>query len=72
MELAGIKHGRLGMIVIAGYVMQEYVTGLGVVDETPTFFHPLFHLTTTNNFTLTINSNYYTVVLLYSSNKFLL
>ncbi len=29
-------------------------------------------LTTTNNFTLTINSNYYTVVMLYSSNKFLL
>jgi hypothetical protein len=29
-------------------------------------------LTTTNNFTLTINSNYYTVVLLYSSNKILL
>jgi hypothetical protein len=29
-------------------------------------------LTTTNNFTLTINSNYYTVVLLYSSNKFFL
>lgn len=43
MELAEIKHGRLGMIAIAGYAMQEYVTGLGVVDETPAFFRPLFH-----------------------------
>ncbi len=39
------------------------------VDSTA---EPVPNLTTTNNFTLTINSNYYTVVLLYSSNKFLL
>jgi hypothetical protein len=43
MELADIKHGRLGMIAIAGYAMQEYVTGLGIVNEMPAFFHPLFH-----------------------------
>lgn len=43
MELAEIKHGRLGMIAITGYAIQEYVTGLGVVDETPAFFNPLFH-----------------------------
>ena len=43
MELAEIKHGRLGMIAITGYAIQEYVTGLGVVDETPAFFSPLFH-----------------------------
>jgi hypothetical protein len=31
------------MIAITGYAIQEFVTGLGVVDETPAFFNPLFH-----------------------------
>ncbi len=44
MELAEIKHGRLGMIAITGYALQEYATGSGVIDETPAFFRPFFHL----------------------------
>jgi hypothetical protein len=43
MELAEIKHGRLGMIITA-FAFQEYVSGLGVIDETPVFFRPLFQL----------------------------
>lgn len=41
MKLAEIKHGRLAMISILGYAVQEFVTRLGVVDETPFFFRPL-------------------------------
>lgn len=40
MQLAEIKHGRLSMIAVTGYAIQEYVSGLGVVDETPVFFKP--------------------------------
>jgi hypothetical protein len=38
MQLAEIKHGRLSMIAVTGFAIQEYVSGLGVVDETPGFF----------------------------------
>lgn len=41
MELAEIKHGRLAMIAVAAFALQEYVTKLGVIDETPFFFFPL-------------------------------
>lgn len=41
MQLAEIKHGRLAMVAILGYVVQEYVTKIGVVDETPVFFEPI-------------------------------
>ena len=41
MELAEIKHGRLSMIAVAAYGIQEYVTHLGVIDETPFFFFPI-------------------------------
>merc|ERR1712127_693727 len=44
MELAEIKHGRLAMIAVTGFAFQEYVSGTGVVDETPAFFHPLSFL----------------------------
>ncbi|KAL9186490.1 hypothetical protein ACHAXT_005728 [Thalassiosira profunda] len=40
MQLAEIKHGRLGMLAVAGFAAQECVGGMGVVDETPAFFHP--------------------------------
>jgi len=42
MQLAEIKHGRLSMLAVTGFAMQEYVSKVGVVDETPIFFHP-FH-----------------------------
>jgi Chlorophyll A-B binding protein len=44
MELAEIKHGRISMIAITGFAVQEYVTEIGVVDETPFFFLPLGNL----------------------------
>ena len=41
MQLAEIKHGRLSMIAVTAFAFQEYVSKVGVVDETPMFFHPL-------------------------------
>merc|ERR1719433_2111431 len=41
MQLAEIKNGRLAMIAITAFAVQEAVTKLGVVDETPLFFFPL-------------------------------
>jgi hypothetical protein len=41
MELAEIKHGRMAMIAFSAFALQEYVSGLGVVDETPFFFYPI-------------------------------
>ncbi len=41
MQLCEIKHGRLSMIAVTGFAFQEYVSKVGVVDETPVFFHPL-------------------------------
>lgn len=40
MQLAEIKNGRLAMIAILGFAVQEFVTKQGVVDETPFFFKP--------------------------------
>lgn len=42
MQLAEIKHGRLAMIAVTGFAAQEFVSKVGVVDETPLFFQP-FH-----------------------------
>jgi len=41
MQLAEIKHGRLAMIAITAFSVQEFVSGTGVIDETPIFFQPL-------------------------------
>eukprot|EP00594_Rhizosolenia_setigera_P001118 CAMPEP_0178946638 /NCGR_PEP_ID=MMETSP0789-20121207/4398_1 /TAXON_ID=3005 /ORGANISM="Rhizosolenia setigera, Strain CCMP 1694" /LENGTH=304 /DNA_ID=CAMNT_0020626655 /DNA_START=662 /DNA_END=1576 /DNA_ORIENTATION=+ len=41
MQLAEIKHGRLAMIATLGFATQEYVSKIGVVDETPFFFYPV-------------------------------
>lgn len=40
MQLAELKNGRLAMIAITGFALQEFVTKFGVVDETPVFFKP--------------------------------
>jgi hypothetical protein len=43
MELCEIKHGRLAMLAITGYAVQEFVTGIPVVQQTPFFFgDPIF------------------------------
>mmetsp|Transcript_12044 Transcript_12044/g.18495 ORF Transcript_12044/g.18495 Transcript_12044/m.18495 type:complete len:224 (-) Transcript_12044:1018-1689(-) len=42
MQLCEIKHGRLAMLAVTGFAFQEYVSKVGVVDETPFLFHPLF------------------------------
>mmetsp|Transcript_16133 Transcript_16133/g.23731 ORF Transcript_16133/g.23731 Transcript_16133/m.23731 type:complete len:343 (+) Transcript_16133:115-1143(+) len=41
MQLAEIKNGRLAMIAIFGFAIQEFVSKSGVIDETPFFFRPL-------------------------------
>merc|ERR1719499_966591 len=41
MQQAEIKHGRLAMISVTAFAVQEYVSKTGVVDETPFFFFPL-------------------------------
>lgn len=41
MQLAELKNGRLAMIAIFGFAIQEFVSKQGVVDETPFFFFPL-------------------------------
>jgi len=40
MQLAEIKNGRLAMIAVLGFAIQEFVLKVGVVDETPYFFFP--------------------------------
>jgi hypothetical protein len=41
MELAEVKNGRLAMIAITAFAVQEFVTKMGVVDQTPLFFKPI-------------------------------
>lgn len=42
MQLAEIKNGRLAMIAITAFAVQEAVSHIGVIDETPFFFKPPF------------------------------
>ena len=37
-----IKHGRIAMMALLGFVVQEAVYGMPVVAETPFFFKPIF------------------------------
>jgi len=53
MQLTEIKNGRLAMIAILAFAVQEFVTDLGVVDETPIFFHPIAEA-----FKMSTNSGY--------------
>jgi hypothetical protein len=41
MQLAELKNGRLAMIAITAFAVQEAVSSMGVVDESPLFFFPL-------------------------------
>jgi len=42
MQTKELKHGRIAMMAVLGYVVQEGLYRTPVVDETPFFFHPLF------------------------------
>jgi len=42
MQLAEIKHGRLSMLAVTAFAVQEAVSKVAVVDETPFFFRPVF------------------------------
>eukprot|EP00977_Amphora_coffeiformis_P014092 scaffold3849_cov179-Amphora_coffeaeformis.AAC.30 len=42
MQAKEIRNGRLAMIAITAFAAQEFVTSLGVVEETPAFFKPFF------------------------------
>lgn len=42
MALAEIKHGRLAMLAVTGFAVQEFLYGTPVVEQTPQFFHPAF------------------------------
>merc|ERR1712176_1644174 len=37
-----IKHGRIAMMAVLGFAVQEFIYGKPVVAETPFFFHPIF------------------------------
>ena len=37
-----IKHGRLSMMAVLGYVVQEALYSAPVTAETPFFFQPIF------------------------------
>ena len=42
MALAEIKHGRLAMLAVTGFAVQEFLYGTPVIQQTPQFFRPFF------------------------------
>lgn len=42
MQTKEVKHGRIAMMAILGFVAQEALYGIPVVAETPMFFKPAF------------------------------
>merc|ERR1712238_178995 len=42
MQTAEIKNGRLAMLAITGYAIQEFVMGSSIIDQTPIFFYPVW------------------------------
>ncbi|GAB5353359.1 hypothetical protein AAMO2058_000030200 [Amorphochlora amoebiformis] len=44
MRLQELNHGRMAMMAILGFVVQEFVRHSAVVDQTPLFFKPAFGL----------------------------
>jgi hypothetical protein len=42
MQTKELKHGRIAMMAILGFAIQEALYGIPVVQETPVFFTPLF------------------------------
>lgn len=57
MQLAEIKNGRLAMIAITGFAIQELATKTGVVDATPSKYHSDFSVSITNTFTVNLNDS---------------
>jgi Chlorophyll A-B binding protein len=41
MQLAEMQNGRLAMLGVTGYAVQEFIVPQAVVEETPFFFQPL-------------------------------
>ena len=41
MQLAEIKHGRIAMVAVLAFALQEYIGKEGVIDEAPFFFFPI-------------------------------
>jgi hypothetical protein len=37
---AEIKHGRLAMLAVTGFAVQEAIYGTPVIEQTPQFFWP--------------------------------
>jgi len=41
MQTKELKNGRLAMVAITAFALQEFISGVAVVDQVPFFFHPI-------------------------------